>query len=56
MKKKVIQGPFGRLRLKGGESESFWSVAAGEAGPVFVNGHFMGHVDELNDVGAAKER
>ena len=51
MKKKVIQGPFGRLRLKGSESESFWPVAAGEAGPVFVNGNFMGHVDELNDVG-----
>ena len=53
MKKNNIQGPFGRLRLKGGESESFWSVAAGDIGPVYLNGAFMGHVDELNDVGGA---
>jgi PEGA domain len=45
------KGPFGRLRLRGGESESFWSVAQGDTGAVFLNGRFMGHVDELNDVG-----
>lgn len=51
LKKKEVKGPFGRLRLKGGESESFWSVAAGDIGAVYLNGQFMGHVDELNDVG-----
>ena len=50
-KKEAPKGPFGRLRLKGGESESFWSVAAGDIGAIYLNGVFMGHVDELNDVG-----
>lgn len=50
-KKEDPKGPFGRLRLKGGESESFWSVAAGDIGPIYLNGLFVGHVDELNDVG-----
>lgn len=50
-KKEEPKGPFGRLRLKGGEAESFWSVAAGDTGPFYLNGQFMGHVDELNDVG-----
>jgi hypothetical protein len=50
-KKEPPKGPFGRLRLKGGESESFWSVAAGDIGPFYLNGAFMGHVDELNDIG-----
>lgn len=51
LKKKEVKGPFGRLRLKGGEAESFWSVAAGDIGGVYLNGQFMGHVDELNDLG-----
>jgi hypothetical protein len=50
-KKEPPKGPFGRLRLKGGEAESFWSVAAGDIGPFYLNGAYMGHVDELNDVG-----
>lgn len=50
-KKEEPKGPFGRLRLKGGEGESFWSVAAGDIGAIYLNGAFMGHVDELNDVG-----
>ncbi|MBI2689470.1 MAG: PEGA domain-containing protein [Acidobacteria bacterium] len=50
-RKEEPKGPFGRLRLKGGEGESFWSVAAGDIGPIYLNGQFMGHVDELNDVG-----
>lgn len=50
-KKDPPKGPFGRLRLKGGEGESFWSVAAGDIGAIYLNGQFMGHVDELNDVG-----
>lgn len=49
-KKEEPKGPFGRLRLKGGEAESFWSVAAGDIGAIYLNGGFMGHVDELNDV------
>ena len=49
-KKEPPKGPFGRLRLKGGEAESFWSVAAGDIGAIYLNGAFMGHVDELNDV------
>jgi hypothetical protein len=49
-KKQEPKGPFGRLRLQGGEPESFWSVAAGDIGPIYLNGAFMGHVDELNDV------
>lgn len=50
-KKEPPKGPFGRLRLRGGEAESFWSVAAGDIGAVYLNGMFVGHVDELNDVG-----
>ena len=49
-KKEEPKGPFGRLRLKGGEPESFWSVAAGDIGAIYLNGAFMGHVDELNDI------
>jgi PEGA domain len=43
--------PFGRLRLGGGEPESFFSVAAGDVGAVYVNDHFYGYVDELNNAG-----
>jgi len=43
--------PFGRLRLGGGEPESFISVAAGDVGAVYVNDHFYGYVDELNNAG-----
>jgi hypothetical protein len=50
-KKEEPKGPFGRLRLQGGEAESFWSVAAGDIGPVYLNGQFVGHVDELNNLG-----
>lgn len=45
------KGPFGRLRLGGGEPESFISVAYGDTGPIFLNGKFMGFVDELNNAG-----
>jgi hypothetical protein len=52
MKKlEVPQPPFGRLRLGGGEPESFLSVAAGDTGAVYVNDHFYGYVDELNNAG-----
>lgn len=50
-KKEEPKGPFGRLRLKGGEPDSFWSVASGDIGAIYLNGLFVGHVDELNDVG-----
>jgi len=50
-KREVPQGPFGRLRLRGGEAESFWSVAQGDTGPFYLNGRFMGFVDELNNSG-----
>lgn len=43
--------PFGRLRLGGGEAESFISVAAGDVGAVYINNRFYGYVDELNNVG-----
>ena len=43
--------PFGRLRLGGGEAESFISVAAGDTGPIFLNDKFVGYVDELNNAG-----
>ncbi|HKW96549.1 MAG TPA: PEGA domain-containing protein [Bryobacteraceae bacterium] len=43
--------PFGRLRLGGGEAESFMSVAAGDTGAVFINDKFFGYVDELNNPG-----
>lgn len=43
--------PFGRLRLGGGEAESFMSVASGDTGAVFLNDRFYGFVDELNNVG-----
>ena len=44
-------GPFGRLRLGGGEAESFISVAAGDTGPIYLNDRFVGYVDELNNAG-----
>ena len=43
--------PFGRLRLGGGEPESFMSVAAGDTSAVYINDKFFGHVDELNNPG-----
>jgi len=43
--------PFGRLRLGGGEPESFMSIAAGETGAVYINDKFFGYVDELNNPG-----
>jgi PEGA domain len=43
--------PFGRLRLGGGEPESFISVAAGDVGAIYLNNRFYGYVDELNNVG-----
>jgi hypothetical protein len=52
MKKlEVPQPPFGRLRLGGGEPESFLSVASGDTGAIYVNDHFYGYVDELNNAG-----
>ncbi|MGH9664658.1 MAG: PEGA domain-containing protein [Bryobacteraceae bacterium] len=44
--------PFGTLRLGGGEPESFMSVAAGDAGAIYLNDHFYGYVDELNNKGS----
>jgi hypothetical protein len=44
--------PFGRLRLGGGEPESFISVAQGDVGAVYVNDRFCGYVDELNNPGS----
>lgn len=46
------KGPFGRLRLGGGEPESFISVTAGDVGAVYLNGKFWGHVDEFNNLGS----
>jgi hypothetical protein len=43
--------PFGMLRLGGGEPESFMSVAAGDTGAIYLNDHFYGYVDELNNKG-----
>ena len=43
--------PFGRLRLGGGEAESFISVAAGDTGAVYLNDKYYGYVDELNNAG-----
>lgn len=43
--------PFGRLRLGGGEPESFISVAAGDTGPIYLNDKFVGYVDQLNNAG-----
>ncbi len=47
----VPEPPFGRLRLGGGEAESFLSVAAGDTGAVYLNDKYYGYVDELNDAG-----
>ena len=44
--------PFGTFRLGGGEQESFMSVAAGDVGPVYINGKYYGYVDELNNKGS----
>ena len=46
------KGPFGRLRLGGGEKESFISVTTGDVGAIYINGKFVGHVDELNNLGS----
>jgi hypothetical protein len=43
--------PFGRLRLGGGEAESFVSIAAGDTGAIYINDKFFGYVDELNNAG-----
>ena len=43
--------PFGRLRLGGGEAESFMSIAAGDTGAIYINDKFFGYVDELNNPG-----
>lgn len=50
-KLEVPQPPFGRLRLGGGEPESFLSVAAGDVGAFYLNDKFYGYVDELNNAG-----
>jgi hypothetical protein len=47
----VPQPPFGRLRLGGGEPESFISVATGDVGAIYINDRFYGYVDELNNAG-----
>ena len=43
--------PYGRLRLGGGEPESFISISAGDIGAVFLNDKFWGFVDEFNNAG-----
>jgi hypothetical protein len=43
--------PFGRLRLGGGEPESFMSIATGDTGAIYINDKFFGYVDELNNPG-----
>ena len=43
--------PFGRLRLGGGEPDSFLSISHGDAGPVYVNDKYWGFVDEFNNAG-----
>lgn len=50
-KLEVPKPPFGRFRLKGGEPESFISIAAGDTGAVYINDKFYGYVDELNNPG-----
>ncbi len=45
------KGPFGRLRLGGGEKESFISVTSGDVGAIYLNGKYVGYVDELNNMG-----
>jgi hypothetical protein len=44
--------PFGRLRLGGGEPESFMSIATGDTGAIFLNDKFFGYVDEMNNPGS----
>ncbi|HJT86357.1 MAG TPA: PEGA domain-containing protein [Bryobacteraceae bacterium] len=48
----VAKPPFGRLRLGGGEAESFISVAAGDVGAIYLNNRFVGYVDEMNNPGS----
>ena len=47
----LAKPPFGRLRLGGGEAESFMSIAAGDTSAVYLNDKFYGYVDELNNPG-----
>jgi len=49
------KGPFGRLRLGGGEAESFISVTAGDVGAIYLNDKFYGYVDEFNNPGSGIE-
>ena len=44
--------PFGRLRLVGGEPDSFMSVATGDAGAIYLNDKFIGYVDQMNNIGS----
>ncbi len=44
--------PFGRLRLGGGEPESFISVSQGDVGAIYLNDKYYGYVDELNNLGS----
>jgi hypothetical protein len=47
----LAKPPFGRLRLGGGEPESFMYIAAGDTSAVYLNDKFYGYVDELNNPG-----
>jgi hypothetical protein len=47
----LAKPPFGRLRLGGGEPESFMSIATGDIGAIYINDKFYGYADELNNPG-----
>jgi hypothetical protein len=45
--------PFGRLKVVGGEPDSFMSVTTGDAGAIYLNDKFVGYVDQMNNPGSA---
>jgi hypothetical protein len=47
----VPQGPFGTLKFGRGKPETFMSMVVSDTAAVYLNGRFVGHVEELNHVG-----
>lgn len=45
------KGPFGTLRFGRGKPEAFMSMVVGDTSAVYLNGRFVGHLEELNKVG-----
>ncbi len=45
------KGPFGTLKFGRGKPETFMSMVVGDTSAVYLNGRFVGHLEEMNHVG-----